>query len=145
MSLTDPTSKMSKSAKAEKSRILITDTPEQIRSKIGSALTDSIPGVTYEPASRPGIANLLDILSIFDPHQRTASDIAKEHEMMSPKELKGMVSDAVIRGLQGIGERYTTLLSSGDGHLDRVAEHGAKKAQASAAETMDLVRSAVGF
>lgn len=145
MSLTDPTSKMSKSAKAEKSRILITDSPKQIKSKISSALTDSIPGVTYDPATRPGIANLLDILSIFDPQRRTAADLANAYEMASPKQLKSMVADAVIEGLQGIAERYQDLLDSKDENLDRIAEHGAQKARKSAEETMDLVRSAIGF
>ncbi|KAK0384774.1 hypothetical protein NLU13_7252 [Sarocladium strictum] len=145
MSLTDPTSKMSKSAKAEKSRILITDSPMEIKSKISSALTDSISGITYEPASRPGIANLLDILSIFDHQQRTAADLATAYATSSPKQLKSMVSEAVIEGLQGIRERYRELLDVNDGHLDRVAEYGAEKARRSAAETMDLVRTAVGF
>ena len=145
MSLVDPTSKMSKSAKSEKSRILITDSPEQIRTKIGSALTDSLVGITYEPKKRPGIANLLEILSIFDQQQRTAADIAKIYHSVSPKQLKATVADAVIMGLQGIGERYHTLLAADDGFLDRVAQHGATKARKSAEETMELVRSAVGF
>jgi tryptophanyl-tRNA synthetase len=136
---------MSKSTKAEKSRILITDSPDQIRSKVGSALTDSFSGITYEPTSRPGIANLLDILSIFDPQQRTAADLAKDYETISPKQLKSMVSEAVIEGLQGIGERYRELLSGENGHLDRVAKHGAQKARQSAEDTMDLVRTAIGF
>ena len=136
---------MSKSHKSEKSRILITDTPDQIRGKISSALTDSILGVTYDPTSRPGISNLLDVLSIFDSEQRTASQLATEHHDVSPKQLKALVSDAVNQGLSGISERYTKLLNSGEAHLDRIEKHGAAKARKSAEETMDIVRSAVGL
>lgn len=144
MSLTDPTAKMSKSHKVERSRILITDTPEQIRSKIGSALTDSLPGVSYDTATRPGVSNLLDILSVFDTQHRTPSQLAVEYSEIAPKLLKEMVSDAVVRGLDGIRSRYLELLDN-VAHLDRIEAEGAHKARQSAAETMQLVRAAVGF
>merc|ERR1711939_99457 len=61
MSLTDPVKKMSKSDPNPKSRILLTDSNEVIRSKIKSAMTDSFDGISYEPERRPGVSNLLDI------------------------------------------------------------------------------------
>ncbi|KAF4972620.1 hypothetical protein FZEAL_9563 [Fusarium zealandicum] len=145
MSLTDPTSKMSKSHKVERSRILITDAPQDIRAKIGSAKTDSIPGVLYDPSARPGISNLLDILSIFDPEGRNAEQLAHEYSDISPKKLKDMVSDAVIEGMDGIRDRYLELVGKGDEYLDGIEAIGARKARESAEETMQLVRDAVGF
>ncbi|KAI8717943.1 Tryptophan--tRNA ligase [Fusarium sp. LHS14.1] len=145
MSLTDPTSKMSKSHKAEKSRIVITDAPKDIKAKISSAKTDSIPGISYDPANRPGISNLLDILSIFDAEGRQASQLAEAYSDLSPKQLKEMVSDAVVTGLDGIRDRYLELVSKGDEYLDSVEAVGARKARESAEETMQLVRGAIGF
>ncbi|CAG1972459.1 unnamed protein product, partial [Fusarium graminearum] len=145
MSLNDPTSKMSKSHKSEKSRILITDSPEDIKAKIGSAKTDSIPGITYNQTERPGISNLLDILSIFDPEGRKGVDLAEQYSDISPKQLKDMVTDAVVGGLAGIRDKYLELLDKGDGYLDSVEKIGAQKAQKSADDTMQIVRDSVGL
>ncbi|KAM0550767.1 hypothetical protein ACHAPJ_008630 [Fusarium lateritium] len=145
MSLNDPTSKMSKSHKSEKSRILITDSPEDIKVKVGGAKTDSIPGISYDPATRPGVSNLLDILSIFDAEGRKGAQLAEQYSDISPKQLKDMVADAVIGGLDGIRDRYLGLLSQGDEHLDSIEAISAQKAQKSADETMQIVRDAVGL
>lgn len=102
-------------------------------------------GITYEPAVRPGIANLLDILVCFDATGRTAAQLAEHFRDASPKILKATVADAVIDGLQGVSERYKNILSSDDGYLDRVADHGTAKARRSAGETMEIVREAVGL
>lgn len=145
MSLTDPKSKMSKSHKSERSRILVTDGPKEIKSKIASALTDSLPGVSYDPAERPGISNLLDILSVFDPEGRDGQQLADQYSDLSPKQLKDMVSDAVVGGLDGIRDRYLELTAKGDEYLDKIEAEGARKARESANETMHLVRSAMGL
>ncbi|KAF4467578.1 tryptophanyl-tRNA synthetase [Fusarium albosuccineum] len=145
MSLTDPTSKMSKSHKSDKSRILLTDAPQDIKAKIASAKTDSISGISYDPATRPGISNLLDILSIFDPEAREPSQLAAAYSDVSPKQLKEMVSDAIITGMDGIRDRYLDLVGKGDEYLDSIEAEGARKARASAEETMQIVRDAVGL
>ncbi|KAM0283306.1 hypothetical protein ACHAO9_009770 [Fusarium lateritium] len=145
MSLNDPTSKMSKSHKSEKSRVLVTDSAEDIKAKIGSAKTDSIPGITYDQAERPGISNLLDILSIFDSEGRKGAELAEQYSDISPKQLKDMVTDAVVEGLGGIRDRYLGLLSKGDGYIDSVEAIGAQKARKSADDTMQIVRDAVGL
>lgn len=136
---------MSKSSKSERSRILITDTPEQIRKKVGSAVTDSISGISYDTIKRPGISNLLDILSIFDLRGRTASELAEACHDLSPKQLKDLVSDHVASGLDGIRQRYTELLNSDQCYLDRIEAEGTRKAQKSAANTMEMVREAMGI
>ncbi|KAG9252746.1 tryptophanyl-tRNA synthetase [Emericellopsis atlantica] len=145
MSLTDPTAKMSKSHKAERSRILLTDGPDQIRKKIASALTDSQAGIAYDPANRPGISNLLDILSIFDTRTRSSSELASDYSDLSARQLKDMVSDVVITGLAGFRQRYQELLGSRRDFLDKVEADGAAKARRSAAETMSKVREAIGL
>ncbi|KAL7952566.1 hypothetical protein V8C34DRAFT_299043 [Trichoderma compactum] len=144
MSLTEPTSKMSKSHEARRSRILITDSPQDIRSKIATALTDSTPGISYDPATRPGISNLLEIFSVFDSERRSPVQLAQAYADTSPKIFKEAVADALLTGLQGIRDQYLDL-SGNDSYLDKMEQHGARKAQESAKETMDIVRTAVGL
>lgn len=144
MSLAEPTSKMSKSHPLERSRILLTDNADVIHSKIASARTDSLPGISYDTQARPGISNLLDILSIFHPESKTAVQLAAEYSDSSPRELKEAVSEAVIAGIDGIGRRYEQLLEDTK-FIDHVAEEGSKKACESADETMQIVREAIGF
>ena len=56
---------MSKSNPDVRSRILLTDSYSQIRSKLRGAVTDSITGISYNPVpvNRPGISNPLTILA----------------------------------------------------------------------------------
>ena len=63
-SLTDPTKKMSKSSDDQKSKINLSDTPEQAYKKIMSATTDSIGIVNFDWESQPGVTNLLQLLSL---------------------------------------------------------------------------------
>ena len=63
MSLADPTAKMSKSDPNEKSRVLILDSPDVVRKKIRSAVTDSDPDIRFDTEAKPGISNLLEIMS----------------------------------------------------------------------------------
>jgi tryptophanyl-tRNA synthetase len=150
MSLQDPTQKMSKSHKSERSRILITDTPEEIHKKVMSAVTDSTNSVSYDAAARPGVANLLHLLSsLEDTDEGTspeewAQSLAIQGANLG--QLKRLVSEKIIASLAGIRERYLALLSEHDGrYIDSVAEDGARRAREIAEETMAIVRSAIGL
>ncbi|RHY10234.1 hypothetical protein DYB25_010371 [Aphanomyces astaci] len=68
MSLRDPTQKMSKSDISTQSRIDLTDSPDVIVKKIRKAQTDAIPGISYDKAGRPGVSNLMSILSAVTGH-----------------------------------------------------------------------------
>ena len=65
MSLQDPTSKMSKSDPDEGSRILVLDDPDTIRKRLKRAVTDSGRDVRFDWEEKPGISNLIEILSLF--------------------------------------------------------------------------------
>ena len=62
MSLQEPTRKMSKSD-ADDSFIAILDTPDVIRRKVRRAVTDSEAQIRFDPENKPGVSNLLSILS----------------------------------------------------------------------------------
>lgn len=149
MSLREPTQKMSKSHTDARSRITLTDSPEEIRSRIRTALTDSEDAVYYDPVGRPGVANLFELLSTFGESGLDAAELGAEGGPFggaSIQELKSAVGDAVVEGLAGIRERYLEILAKDDGkYLDEVALEGAVKARANADKTMEIVRAAVGL
>jgi tryptophanyl-tRNA synthetase len=138
---------MSKSAKNAKSRILLIDTEETIISKVAGAVTDSEMGVTYEPKKRPGIANLLDLAAAFDEHGSTADRLADEWKDLSHKQCKAQVAKRLAAGIAPIRERFYDLMQgeAGQQKLDAIAEEGASKARAIAAETMLFVRDKMGL
>ncbi|KAK3692693.1 putative tryptophanyl-tRNA synthetase [Podospora appendiculata] len=146
MSLRDPTKKMSKSDLDPFSTITLADEAYKVQKKITTALTDSDPTVSYDPAGRPGVANLLELWSHFDPHKRTPAVLAAglvgvQNHLGT---LKARVGQAVEAEMQEIRERYLEFLAPGKaGYLDEVVQEGGRKARESAEETMKIVREAV--
>jgi tryptophanyl-tRNA synthetase len=146
MSLKEPQLKMSKSHEDPRSRISLSDTPIEIHGKIKSALTDSLPGLSYDPISRPGVSNLLDILSCFDSKGRSAPELAQEYASLDIRSFKDCVARNISDSLAGFRQRYAELTEEGRiKQLDDVAEQGAQKARVSAAETMVKVRESIGI
>ncbi|KAJ5180350.1 hypothetical protein N7492_003560 [Penicillium capsulatum] len=143
MSLKEPTSKMSKSHADEKSRIILTDSAKDIQKKVKVALTDSEPNITYDPVRRPGVSNLIEILSHFE--DASCEEIAAEYHHASLRALKEHVGSRIAYHLQGIRERYTEIMEDKTGYLDTVAQQGAAAAQANASVTMRQVRDAMGL
>ncbi len=146
MSLKEPSLKMSKSHEDPRSRILLTDSHEDITSKIKLALTDSLSGVSYDPSNRPGISNLIEIVHHLEDGATTCEDLANKYCSLSKRQFKEMVAERVSSSLSHIRRNYERILKADDGrYLDAVAAQGAVKASASAEETMVLVREAMGL
>jgi tryptophanyl-tRNA synthetase len=143
MSLKEPTSKMSKSHADEKSRIILTDSPAAIRKKVKVALTDSEAGVTYDPVRRPGVSNLIEILSHLEG--MSCEDIVREYQSASLRALKDHVAERIAFHLQEIRDRYISIMEDRTGYLDQVAEEGAETARANSAVTMRQIREAMGM
>lgn len=151
MSLTDPTQKMSKSNPNPASRILITDPPELITKKIMAAVTDSQNSVSWDPVNRPGVSNLLTLLSAFsaspDGKTQTPEELGKMYEGkgVGLGAFKKLVGEAVGEALEPVRRRYEEVRNEGVGYLDQVEQRGAKVARESAEATMLKVRKAVGL
>lgn len=67
---------MSKSHVDVKSRLEILDEPDVLLEKVKKAITDFTSEVTYEPETRPGVANLVNLHSLFTG--KTPDEICKE-------------------------------------------------------------------
>ncbi len=146
MSLKEPTLKMSKSHENPRSRILLTDSQEEINDKIKQALTDSLPGISYNPSTRPGISNLIEIVHHLEGGATSCEALASSFDSLSIRQFKAVIADRISSSLLQIRENYNRILNTDDGrYVDAVAAQGALKAKASAEDTMVLVREAVGL
>lgn len=140
MSLQEPTSKMSKSDANESSRIGLLDPPDAIAKKFSRAVTDSETEIRYDPAAKPGVSNLLEIMALFS--ERPIADVEADLTGAGYAALKEAAAEMTIAGLAPIQERYHGL---SDAEVDGALGSGTERARAAAAETMAIVSAAVGL
>jgi tryptophanyl-tRNA synthetase len=140
MSLTDPSSKMSKSDPSLKSRILLTDTPDEIVKKVKSAVTDTGSDVSFDWDTKPGISNLLELFSFFT--DRPIEDLVDEYAGSGYGVFKAAVGEAIAEGLRPISEAYLAL--SPNDVAEMMETNGAIARERAEAE-MVPVRRAVGL
>ncbi|KIW71537.1 tryptophan-tRNA ligase [Phialophora macrospora] len=146
MSLKRPEQKMSKSDPDPKSRILITDSPEEIHAKIRGAVTDSEPGISFDPERRPGVSNLVEILKHVRESREPSEYIAKDNANVSMRAFKELVADEIIVTLGGVRERYLELMADKNAYrLRDEVENGGAKARRKARLTMGDVHQALGL
>ncbi|HEY5806121.1 MAG TPA: tryptophan--tRNA ligase [Candidatus Saccharimonadales bacterium] len=106
--LVDPTKKMSKSDETGRGVIFLSDTPEAAAKKIMSAATDSFNEVHYDTKERPGISNLLQILSLFSG--RELKEVIEKYEgQTSYGSLKKEVAEVVGDFLRGFQNKLRTV------------------------------------
>lgn len=144
MSLQDPTKKMSKSDDNPQNFIGLLEDPKVIAKKIKRAVTDSDdpPRVTFDIEAKPGVANLLSILS--GVTNKTVVELEAEYEGKMYGHLKTDVADAVVSLLEPLQQRFTEIRAD-DVLMRQVMQQGAEQARSRAAETLRKVYDAVGF
>jgi len=142
MSLQDGTSKMSKSDDSDAGRINLTDDADTIRKKIRRAKTDSIAGLSYDPATRPEISNLVSIYAGLAGS--TVEEVCAEMADSKTGQFKDALADLIVSHLVPISDRIKALRED-PGYVDEVLKEGAAKAHQKAEQTMVRVRDAVGL
>ena len=140
MDLQDPTSKMSKSAATDAGLVRMDDAPSVIAKKFKRAVTDSESEERYDRAAKPGVSNLLDILSACTGEQPEA--LAERYTQYGP--LKGDTGDAVVALLEPIQRRHRELLDD-RAELARLLHVGAERAGAVASATLQRAYDAIGL
>ena len=140
MDLQDPTSKMSKSAETDNGIIFLLDENSVIEKKFKRAVTDSDGVVAYDRANKPGVSNLLDILSAATG--TPAKKLAENYSQYGP--LKKDAGDAVIALVDPIRARYLELMND-KGELARLIKIGNQRAREVAAHTLDRAHRAIGL
>ena len=142
MSLNAPDSKMSKSI--PEGCIFMMEKPEDIQRKFKRAITDSDTEncVRFDPANKPGVANLMNIYSAVTG--KSFEEIEAEFAGMGYGKFKPAVGDAVIELLNPIREEATRILKD-KAYLEGVYKAGAEKASYVANKTLRKVYKKVGF
>jgi tryptophanyl-tRNA synthetase len=142
MSLTDGSSKMSKSDPNEGSRITLLDPPELITKKIKRAKTDPTMGLEFGNPERPEADNLLGLYAILSGLGRDAA--ALECAEMGWGRFKPLLAEATVEALRPVQARYADLRND-PGALETVLQQGRERATAVAETTLGRVRNALGF
>jgi tryptophanyl-tRNA synthetase len=140
MSLKDPTSKMSKSDEDPNSRVLLLDDPDMIRRRFKAAVTDSGREIRYDREKKPGVSNLLDILSLFT--RRSIDDLVDEYHDTQYGHFKITVAEAVVEGLSPVRSAFQAF---DDEEVTRIMVKGALDARTRAEGEMASVRRKLGF
>lgn len=140
MSLTDPMAKMSKSDPAEKSRVLVLDDADTVAAKIKSAVTDSEPTIRYDWNDKPGISNLLEIMSACTGN--SIDDLVAEWGDAGYGRFKLAVAEALNDELGPIRTAYKSL---DDREVARLLQRGALDARTQAEKYQVEVRNAIGL
>lgn len=140
MDLQIPTKKMSKSTSSDLGAINLLDSPQEISKKIKKAVTDTSNEVYYDIEKKPGVSNLLSILSAC-----TSIEISKLQDNYSQYgPLKKDTAEAVIQVLEPIQKRYKELQSD-LAEVEKILKLGAQKASSVASVTIKEAKEAMGF
>lgn len=142
MDLQEPTAKMSKSSATSQGTVALLDSPDVITKRIRSAVTDSETEVRYAPAQKPGVSNLLEILSAISG--RGIKELEGEFASNGYGPLKQAVADAVVQFVRPLQESYAELEANRDDVSAQLAA-GAEKAEAMAQKVLERVRRATGL
>jgi tryptophanyl-tRNA synthetase len=142
MDLQEPTNKMSTSGGTPQGTILIVDPPETIRKKFKSAVTDSEREVRHDRAAKPGVSNLIEIMSVAsgDP----IPEIESRYDGAGYGQFKEDVGEAVVALLDPIRTRYEALRAD-ERELHRLLAVGAEKARKESESTLERIYEAMGF
>ena len=140
--LQDPAAKMSKSASSSAGIINLLDEPSVSAKKIRGAVTDSGREIGYDAEGKPGVSNMLAILSALSG--REIPELVRSYRGRGYGELKSDLADAVGAFVAPFHDRTQRYLSDA-GALDRILARGAEKARAVAAPTLARTYERVGF
>ena len=138
--LQDPTKKMSKTEENPKGVISLFDNPEDARSKIMKATTDSLGEIKYDPENQPGISNLLTIASSLNG--MSIDDIVNEHKNDGYGDFKKYVADIVASFLTDIQSKYNDIINSNI--INEVLDNGKNVTSKIAKDKYDKMKELMG-
>jgi tryptophanyl-tRNA synthetase len=139
MSLSDPTSKMSKSDDDVNGCVRLLDDADSIQRKFKRAVTDSGTEIKFNP-SRPAITNLLTIYQLLTG--QSPAEIETHFADAGYAKLKQELADVTIEFLRPVQERVQAI---DDAELSRILEDGAAKARGIASVTWTDVKAKMGL
>ena len=142
MDLQEPERKMSTTTGTPQGTLLIADPPEVVRRKVKSAVTDSGREVVHDRDAKPGIANLIEVMSVATGD--SIADIEARYDGQGYGPFKADVAEAVVELLDPIRGRYEEIRAD-EGELQRLLAVGAEKAADASAPTLEAMYERMGF
>jgi tryptophanyl-tRNA synthetase len=139
--LQEPERKMSTTGGTEQGTVYILDPPDVIRRKLKAAVTDSGREIVHSP-DKPGISNLIEIMSVATGE--SLAEVQAQYDGQGYGAFKEAVAEAVIELLAPFQERFRELRSDA-GELQRLLAHGADRARAASAPTLEAMYERMGF
>ena len=118
------------------------DEPDVIRKKFKTAVTDSEKEVRHAPDAKPGISNLLEIMSVASGDQ--VAELEKRYDGAGYGQFKEDVGEAVVALLAPIQEQYRELRAD-ERELQRMLAVGAEKARRASEPTLEAMYERMGF
>jgi tryptophanyl-tRNA synthetase len=140
MDLQNPTKKMSKSEDSPQGTILVLEELDAVAKKIKRAVTDTETDVRFDPSEKPGVSNLLSILSACTSIEPAV--LADSYTRYG--DLKAAVAEAVVETLRPIQQRYDELAADPSGTAAILAQ-GAEKARSIAGPVLKRARTNIGL
>lgn len=131
-----------KMSKTRGNTIALGDTADRTAEMIRGAQTDSNRRITFEPTSRPQVANLLSIIGEFTG--RDPRTIAEEIGDGGAAQLKRRATETINDALAPLRRQRAELLAEPT-HLDGVLLDGTVRARATAGDVLRRVREAMGM
>lgn len=141
MSLTEPTKKMSKSDPNPKAYIALLDDINIIKKKIKSAVTDSDGFIKYDQENKPGISNLLTIMSCVT--NLTIKELEEKYKESNYATFKEDVANAVANEILPIQQKYNEIINSK--LIDEVLNNGRDYAMYLANKKINKVYNKIGL
>lgn len=138
--LQDPTKKMSKSSTNKNDMIYLLDDQKTIIKKINKSVTDAENKIRFDIHEKPGISNLLTILSTLT--QKSIETLEQEYADAQYGEFKKDVSIKLCETLDPIQEKYHAI---DDNEIREILHNHAKLAQNTAQDTLRMLYSEIGF
>lgn len=131
-----------KMSKSYNNAIYLSDTPEEIASKVSMMVTDPDRARRSDPGN-PDICNVFSFHHMYSPKD-TINDINEQcrKALIGCVDCKKMIAKNLIKFLETIREKREYYATRPD-TLDEIIDAGNKKAKEVAAQTMDEVRSAI--
>ena len=144
MSLRDASKKMSKSDVSDYSRVMLSDSEEEISLKIKKAKTDAevFPDNKASAEKRKEVFNLMHIYASIN--EMEIDDVIKDFANTELSNFKKKLADSLISVLVPINKEMKKLISDGK-YLDSILEKGAERASSLARPVIKEVYEKIGF
>ncbi|OXM45536.1 tryptophan--tRNA ligase [Amycolatopsis thailandensis] len=140
--LQDPTAKMSKSSSTGNGLIELLEDPKKSAKKVRSAVTDTGREIVFDAENKPGVSNLLTILSALT--DQSVDELVTAYEGKGYGDLKKGVAEAFVEWVTPVQERVQSYMDD-VAELDKALALGAQRAREVASVTLRNVYDNIGF